>query len=91
MLSRETLIEDVPHMGPASSRWLGDAGIATWGDLVDAGALGAYERVRAIQPKASLNLLYGLAGVLRGVAWTQVDARERAELKAQARDLSGGR
>ncbi len=91
MTARETHIADVPHIGPVSAGWLEAAGVCTFGDLEDLGALGAYEAVRATQSRASLNLLYGLAGALRGVAWTEVDVRERVELRAMARGLEVGR
>lgn len=67
------------NIGPVSLGWLHDAGIKSRADLIRMGAVHAYLRVKGQQSRASLNLLWSLAGAERGVAWNRLtdDTRER--------------
>lgn len=67
------------NIGPVSLGWLRDAGITSRADLIRLGAVEAFLRVKARQSRASLNLLWALAGAERGVAWNRLteDTRER--------------
>ena len=67
------------NIGPVSLGWLEEAGITSRADLIRQGAVQAYLKVKVLQSRASLNLLWALAGAERGVAWNRLseDTRER--------------
>lgn len=71
------------NVGPKSSAWLRQVGIRTEADLREAGAVGAFVKVKRAGFKPSLNLLYSLEGALTGCHWQQVPAGRRAELLAE--------
>ena len=60
------------NIGPVSRGWLREVGIENLRDLEKVGALDAYRKVRAIQPEASLNLLYALQGALMDTNWQEL-------------------
>lgn len=70
----------LPNLGPRSSRMLARAGIHTLGQLQDLGSVAAYLRVRQIDGKASLNLLWALEGALAGMSWREVARARRTSL-----------
>lgn len=82
------------NIGPVSLGWLREAGINSRADLIRLGAVEAYLKIKATQSRASLNLLWALAGAERGVTWNRLteDTRERLlrELDA-AQDLPGSK
>ncbi|QEL55779.1 TfoX/Sxy family protein [Chromobacterium paludis] len=73
-------IASLRGLGPQSSRMLAAAGIASLAQLQELGAVGAYLRVRAAWPGASLNLLWALEGALTGRDWRAVAREERTRL-----------
>ena len=76
-------IENLRNLGATSGVWLGDAGIATLGDLQDCGAVFAYMQVKRRNPKVSLNLLWALAAGLQGRDWRELTDTEKARLRAE--------
>jgi len=75
----------LPNLGPASARWLVSAGITTVAELHRVGAVGAFGRVALREGRlATANLLYALHAALTGKHWTEVTAREKAELRRAA-------
>lgn len=68
------------NIGPVSLGWLQDAGINSRADLIRMGAVQAYLKVKAKQSRASLNLLWSLAGAERGVAWNRLTEETRERL-----------
>lgn len=60
------------NLGPQSRQMLAAAGIRSVRELQRLGAIAAYQRVRAIAPRASLNLLYALVGALEDLDWRAV-------------------
>ncbi len=78
-------MDDLPNLGPRSMEWLRQAGIHSRAELEELGAVEAYRRVRAQQPRASLNLLWGLAGALLGLPWNELppDLKERLRREAE--------
>jgi len=76
------------RIGPKSRQWLAEAGIHTLEDLALFGALGAWQRVKSIHPReVSLNLLYGLQGLLMGCAWNELPPAVKEGLKKSAEGL----
>lgn len=80
-------LADVPNLGPASQGMLTNAGLTHWAQVVELGAVRAYARVKAVQPRASLNLLWALEGALSGRPWQQVAAEDRASLLMALEDV----
>lgn len=82
-------IESLPNLGPASSRWLREAGIDSVSQLRKLGAIEAYLLVKRRQPKASLNLLWALAAGLEGRDWRALTDQEKTALKQTLEDKCG--
>jgi len=80
-------LADAPNLGPASQAMLAQAGLTRWPQVVALGAVRAYARVKAVQPGASLNLLWALEGALSGRPWQQVAADDRASLLMALEDV----
>jgi DNA transformation protein len=74
-VSANSLIADLPNLGPKSSELLNLVGISTFRGLKALGAVRAYVAVKRKSPTASLNLLWALEGALSNTPW-QVVARE---------------
>ena len=68
------------NVGPTSGEWLAKAGIRRRADVIRLGPVEAYLRVKAIWSRASLNLLWALAGAERGVQWNRLAAEDRQRL-----------
>lgn len=80
MKRRKVVPYGLRNIGPVSLEWLHDAGIRNRADLIRLGAVEAYLRVKAGQSRASLNLLWALAGAERGVASTRLTQETRKRL-----------
>lgn len=76
------------NVGPKSAAWLRQVGIRTPEDLVAAGAVGAFMKVKRAGFKPSLNLLYSLEGALLGCHWQQVPEERRQVMAAEVEQLS---
>lgn len=76
-------LENLAGLGPKSAAWLREAGIASRDDLAAAGPVAALLRVRRTGRPASLNLLWAMAGALRGCHWTKVPRDEKQRLLAE--------
>lgn len=76
------------NVGPKSAAWLRQVGIRTQSDLVAAGAVDAFIKVKRAGFRPSLNLLYALEGALLGCHWQQVPEARRTELLAAAEAAS---
>lgn len=73
------------NLGPASARWLAEAGIRTESDLRAFGAVAAYRRVKHMRPReVTLLMLYALEGALRDVPWNALPEDVKARLKRDA-------
>lgn len=81
-MSRQPL--KMRNIGPKSAAWLRQVGLRTPEDVVAAGAVEAFMRIRRAGFKPSLNLLYSLEGALRDCHWQDVPEARRAELVAAA-------
>lgn len=71
----------VRNLGPKSARWLEQAGIRTLADLQQIGPVGAYQMVRRIEPKVTLNLLWGLVAAVQDRDWRDLTVEEKQALK----------
>lgn len=71
------------NIGPKSAAWLRQVGLRTEEDLVAAGPVDAFMRVKRAGFKPSLNLVYALEGALTGVHWQEVPEPRRQQLVAE--------
>ncbi|MCA0395614.1 MAG: TfoX/Sxy family protein [Proteobacteria bacterium] len=72
------------NIGPKSAAWLRQVGLRTQEDLVAAGPVDAFMRVKRAGFKPSLNMLYALEGALQDCHWQEIPEARRAELVAAA-------
>ena len=70
------------NIGPKSAAWLRQVGLRTQEDLVVAGPVDAFMRVKRAGFKPSLNMLYALEGALQDRHWQEIPEARRAELVA---------
>lgn len=78
------------NIGPKSAAWLRQVGLRTSEDLIDAGPLEAFMRIKRAGFKPSLNLLYSLEGALRDCHWQDVPDDRRVELVTAAEAAIAG-
>jgi DNA transformation protein len=81
-------IASLPNLGPKSAQMLRAAGIHTLAQLKKHGAVKAYLKVRTIDPRASLNLLWALEAALTGRTWQDVARNDRLRLLLAVEDSS---
>lgn len=74
------------NLGPASSRMLAAAGIATPEALRALGSVAAYAAVQRAGQRPSLNLLWALEGALADRDWRDIAQHERTALLMQLDD-----
>ena len=67
-------------LGPVSLRVLRAAGIATRADLEKLGPVRAYMAAKQVEPRVTLNLLWGIAGAVTDTHWTKLPAEYRSSL-----------
>jgi len=67
-------------LGPVSASWLAGVGVKTRADLIRLGPVQAFLRVRDAGHKASMNLLWALAGAERGLRWNKLPEDDRQTL-----------
>ncbi|MEY2872650.1 MAG: hypothetical protein RLZZ373_21 [Pseudomonadota bacterium] len=73
-------VGDLLNLGPRSAQMLARAGITSLAHLQALGAVAAYARAKAVEPTASLNLLWALEGALTGLPWRVVAREHRTSL-----------
>jgi len=69
---------------------LARAGILTLQQLRTLGAPRAYWQTKQVDPRASLNLLWGLQSALTGIPWQEVARVHRDELLAELAHIQAG-
>lgn len=85
-MTNEVPIESLRNLGPKSSQWLRDVGIATVADLERLGPVVAYRLVKQRHQKASLNLLWALAAGLKGKDWRELTEATKEGLRKEAEE-----
>ena len=76
----EPALAALPRLGPKSQAMLAAAGIPDLATLRRLGSVAAYARVKRNDPRASLNLLWGLEAALTGLPWLIVAREHRTSL-----------
>lgn len=82
--------EKLVNIGPKSAAWLRQVGIRTHAQLADAGALGAFIKVKRAGFRPSLNLLYALEGAILECHWRDLPEGRRGALLLEAEAASIG-
>lgn len=83
-------LQSLKNLGNTSINWLRTVGIVSHQDLIDVGAVEAYNRIQSRGIKVSKVLLYALHGALHDMLWTDLPEEtkkqliEEAESKAQS-------
>jgi DNA transformation protein and related proteins len=67
-------------LGPVSLSILRRAGITTRAQLEKMGAVQAFIAAKRIEPKVSLNLLWGIAGAITDTHWSKLPSEYRSSL-----------
>ena len=71
------------NIGPKSAAWLRQVGLRTQADIIAAGPVDAFIRVKRAGFRPSLNLLYALEGALADCHWQEVPEARRQVLVAE--------
>jgi DNA transformation protein len=79
-MKQPNTISGLPGLGPKSQEMLARAGITSVAQLRKLGSVPAYLCVKRVDPKASLNLLWGLEAALTGIPWQEVARVHRTSL-----------
>jgi DNA transformation protein and related proteins len=79
----DTALAHLPGLGPASAAMLGRVGVHDLAALRARDPVALYLAVRAREPRASLNLLYGIVAAREGVDWRRVARERRTALLAE--------
>ena len=76
----EPALAVLPGLGPKSQAMLAAAGIPDLATLRRLGSVAACARVKRNDPRASLNLLWGIEAALTGLPWQTVAREHRTSL-----------
>jgi DNA transformation protein and related proteins len=88
MIKTIAKIESLANLGPKSAQMLRSAGIHTLAQLKRHGAVKAYGKARAVDERASLNLLWALEAALSGRSWQDVARNDRLRLLLAVEDYT---
>jgi DNA transformation protein and related proteins len=75
--------EKIRNVGPKSAAWLRQVGIRSTEDVRAIGAFAAFLKVRRAGFKASLSLIYALAGAEDDIHWQSLGPERKSVLLAQ--------
>lgn len=79
----------LPNIGQVLAEKLKAIGITSHGDLVSAGSLQVFLRIKERDVSACYNMLYAIEGAIRGVRWHDLPKEERKRLR-EAFDAARG-
>ncbi len=80
-------IESLRNLGPTSAQWLRDAGINSVEQLRRIGPVLSFKIVKQQQPRASFNLLWGLAAGLLDCDWRELTELQKNQLRTEFEEL----
>ena len=87
-MDKSTLaIADLPNFGSKSQQMLAAAGLHTFAQLRELGAVRAYVQVKRSGACSSLNLLWAIEGALSGRHWQEVAKFDRLRLLLELEDV----
>jgi hypothetical protein len=73
-------LESLNGIGPFSLRVLHAAGITTRAELEKLGPVHAFITAKRVEPRVTLNFLWGLAGVVTNTHWSRLPEEYRSSL-----------
>jgi len=73
-------VEPLKGVGPFSLRVLHSIGVFTRADLDKVGPVRAFMAAKRIEPRVTLNFLWGLAGIVTDTHWSRLPAGYRSSL-----------
>jgi DNA transformation protein and related proteins len=79
-------IENLRNVGPASTAWLREVGIATISELERIGPAAAYRLVKQKQSAVGLNFLWALAAGLLDQDWRELPEEQKEKLRRAAEE-----
>jgi hypothetical protein len=79
-MAKPTPLASLPNLGPKSQLMLEAAGIMSFEQLREMGAVAAFSQTRRNGGNISLNLLWALEGALSGLPWQDVARKHRTSL-----------
>jgi DNA transformation protein len=79
--SKSDSVESIINFGPKSTEWLNEIGIFTWDDIDRIGVLEVFVRLKRVNPKISLNMLWALYMGHQGKHWNDITPKEKQTLK----------
>ena len=81
VMKSDAKLSAMPNIGAVVAALLIQAGIESPEQLRDLGAENTFIRLRAIDPGACINMLYGIEGAIQGIRWHDLDRGRKQELK----------
>ena len=72
--------DSLKGIGPFSLRVLLAAGVSTRAELEKLGPVRAFIAAKRVEPRVTLNFLWGLAGLLTNTHWSRLPAEYRSSL-----------
>jgi len=72
--------DSLKGIGPFSLRVLKAAGISTRAELEKLGPVRAFIAAKRVEPRVTLNFLWGLAGLVTNTHWSRLPAEYRSSL-----------
>lgn len=71
----------LPNIGEFVEKQLNDVGINTYEQLKKAGSMGAWLKIKAVDPSACIHRLYALEGAIEGIKKSQLSSEIKEKLK----------
>lgn len=83
----EDPVDALPGLGPKSRALLAQVGIRSAAQLKAADVYDVYLRLKALDPRTSLNMLYGLMAAQEGRDWRVIARERRTEILLRLDEL----
>lgn len=80
-------LDQLPGFGPKSKQMLAAVGINTCVEFFDCDPYQLYARLKAADPKVSLNMLYAILGARDNCHWQEVKRTRRTEILLRLDEL----
>lgn len=74
-------LSKLPNIGEFVEKQLNDVGINTYEQLKKSGSMGAWLKIKAVDPSACIHRLYALEGAIEGIKKSQLSSEIKEKLK----------
>lgn len=81
--SSSASVDSIINLGPKSTEWLNEIGVFSWNDIDQIGVMEVFVRLKRINPKISLNMLWALYMGHQGKHWMDITDKEKQQLKIE--------